>query len=1035
MIEITERFLSDAGGWQALKQARTLHAMGRVAAVTYEPPLLQGRVKEGETEYRAGLKIFSKSNVENLCSCRASRQHGMICAHSLAVGIAFLQPAPAPDPPAAPATSSAPPQPHPQTGAHTIPAQRFSPDANGPEIALSIIVAPNFATSWEKNAVTVGAEVLLSGRRMLLSAIADSGAYRCEARDAQIIEKLRALNGGALPGMAILSRDAMSELFALLIGHPRVTVGREKRLQVEPLAAPPPELLVQQDATSHQLTLHLVAPKHGAILTATNAVWLSRDLIMQPLVIGLPAAYTELFRHDITIASEQASSFIVRELPLVRKFFSVNSGALPAAALASASAGGAGTANVPSRFSVQFEGSLTFLTARLEAVQGNKRTWLRSRQHSILGNAETAAVERLRAAGFTEGRDDLFELRGERAIVRFFARDLPKLEREWDVSVGARFEHVTRDLTRIEPRLDVRPSGESWFDLSIELTSQSGERFSAQELQRLIRSGQNSVRLRSGKTAVFDGSMLDELQEVLADCAPEQRQPGKYRISQRYAPYLRAVASSQGLALQGVDGGPSLLQLERLAPVSLGSLESILRPYQKLGVAWFNFLASNSLGGILADEMGLGKTVQTLAFLRHVPGRSLVICPSALIVNWQREAVRFTPERKCLLIHGPARAELFKELPDADLVVTSYALLRRDAPLYAETEFAAVVLDEAQHIKNPESQNAQAASALRARHRFVLTGTPIENSLRDIWSIMQFVLPGYLGTRADFKERYEEPIRTDHNGPQHRRLIQRLSPFVLRRLKESVAPELPKKIEQVAYCELTTQQRAVYEGLLAAARNELADAASQKRAAQSRMLVLTALLRLRQAVCDLRLLDPDGQKGIADANATSGKVELLRELLSEAIDGGHRVIVFSQFVSMLKILEGELRQNSIDYAYLDGQTANRQEVVDQFQSGTAPVFLMSLKAGGVGLNVTAADTVIHFDPWWNPAVEAQATDRAHRIGQNKVVTAYKLIARETVEEKILSLQEKKRSLVDATMSSEEPLMEGLTMDEIRSLFD
>jgi SNF2 family DNA or RNA helicase len=266
-------------------------------------------------------------------------------------------------------------------------------------------------------------------------------------------------------------------------------------------------------------------------------------------------------------------------------------------------------------------------------------------------------------------------------------------------------------------------------------------------------------------------------------------------------------------------------------------------------------------------------------------------------------------------------------------------------------------------------------------------------------------------------------------------LIQRLSPFVLRRRKETVAPELPKKIEQVAYCELTTQQRLVYAALLTAAREQVAEVAPQKRPAQSRMLILTALLRLRQAACDLRLLDPE--RGIATQNAaeTSGKVDLLRELLAEAIDGGHRVIVFSQFVSMLKLIEAELAQSEIEYAYLDGQTVDRQNVVDRFQAGNAPVFLMSLKAGGVGLNVTAADTVIHFDPWWNPAVEAQATDRAHRIGQTKVVTSYKLIARETVEEKILALQERKRSLVEATMSSEEPLMEGLTMDEIRSLFD
>jgi superfamily II DNA or RNA helicase len=965
----------------------------------------------------------------------------MICAHSLAVGIALLQPAPPPPKPAA-----AEPDRTSQTAVafRANAAKQFSPDANGPEIALSIILAPNFAAAWEKNAITVGAEVSLSGRRMLLSAIADSGAYRCDPRDAQIIEKLCAVNGGALPGMMSVPRDSMIELLTVLTGHPRVTFGRTPAVQIEAAAGTPPKLQIRQneEAVTGELVLHVERPHTGTILAAKGGVWILRDTVLQPVVVGLPSAYAELFQKEITIPPAQAASFVTRELPLLRTFFSVDidDNLRVAAQEQEPFAPKLAVAEPPPpRFAVQFEGSLTFLTARLEAVQGTKRTWVRSRDRSSLHRPEQAAIEKLRAAGFTEGRDDLFELRGERAIVRFFARDLPKLEQEWEVSIGARFEHVTRDLTRIEPRLEIRSSGESWFDLSIELASQTGDRFSAQELQRLLRAGQNSVRLRSGKTAVFDGGMLDELQEVLTDCAPEQRQPGKYRINQRYAPYLRAVASSQGVAIQGGAGDDSqLLQLERLEPVSLGSLETVLRPYQKIGVAWFNFLASNHLGGILADEMGLGKTVQTLAFLRQLPGSSLVVCPSSLVVNWQREAARFTPERRCLALTGPERAELFNELSTADLVITSYALLRRDAPLYGGTAFNAVVLDEAQHIKNPESQNAHAASSLRARHRFVLTGTPIENSLRDIWSIMQFVLPGYLGSKTDFKERYEEPIRTDPAGAQHRRLIQRLSPFVLRRKKESVAPELPKKIEQVAYCELTTQQRAVYSGLLSAAHQQLSESASPKRPAQARMLILTALLRLRQAVCDLRLLEVAEEQNRAQtaaAGAVSAKVELLRELLSEAIDGGHRVIVFSQFVKMLKILEADLQQNEIDYAYLDGQTPNRQEVVDRFQNGTAPVFLMSLKAGGVGLNVTAADTVIHFDPWWNPAVEAQATDRAHRIGQTKVVTSYKLIARDTVEEKILTLQERKRSLVDATMASEEPMMEGLSMDEIRSLFD
>jgi superfamily II DNA or RNA helicase len=1027
MVALTERFLSDAGGWQAMKEARSLHAMGRVLTATYEPPMLEGRVREGQTEYRAGLKILSKSNVENICSCRASRQRGMICAHSLAVGVAVLQP----KPPAASeiARTNTATADHAATFTTQTRHHSFSPHANGPSIELSIILPPNFAAAWDKDSLTVGAEVLFDGRRVLLGTLASSGAYRCDPADAAVIEKLCALNDGEPPGVATVNRDTMADLLAVLMGHPRVTFGREKPARIK-AAEKPLELMLRRDASTGALNLHVAIPPDARTLAATRSVWALRDdeKTIELLVSEFPASYSDIFKKEVTVPAEQVSRFVAQELPLLTKFFEVTGDPLPEPEPEPAP-----------RFAAYFEGSLNFLTARLEAIRGERRLPITSRNSGNRSGAEADAIQRLRSAGFIDGRDDLFELRGERAIVRFFATDFPRLQRDWEVSVGARFAHVTRDFTRIEPRLDIQPSGESWFDLSVELaTGSGGERFSATELQRLIQSGQNSVKLRNGKTAVFDGSMLDELQEVIADCAPQQPQPGRYRISKRYASYLEGVASYHGLAVRGLDRASSgaLLRMEKLAPIALGSLETLLRPYQKVGVSWFSFLASNDLGGILADEMGLGKTVQTLAFLRQLPGTSLVVCPSALLVNWQREVMRFTPERKCLVIEGSGRAELFKEIKNVDLVITSYALLRRDVAVYAGFKFAAVVLDEAQHIKNPESQNAQSALSLRAEHRFVLTGTPIENSLRDIWSIMQFVMPGYLGTRVDFKERYEDPIRNDPSGPQHRRLIQRLSPFVLRRLKKTVAPELPKKIEQVAYCELTTTQRALYNGLLAAARDKLTDVASSKRPQQARMLILTALLRLRQAVCDIRLLDQDAATGRPISREPSAKVELLRELLAEAIDGGHRVIVFSQFVSMLAILREELDAMTVQYAYLDGSTRDRQAVVDQFQAGSAPVFLMSLKAGGVGLNVTAADTVIHFDPWWNPAVEAQATDRAHRIGQTKVVTAYKLIARDTVEEKILSLQERKRSLVDATMSSEEePLMEGLSMAEITSLFE
>ncbi|MFL6543240.1 MAG: DEAD/DEAH box helicase, partial [Chthoniobacterales bacterium] len=402
---------------------------------------------------------------------------------------------------------------------------------------------------------------------------------------------------------------------------------------------------------------------------------------------------------------------------------------------------------------------------------------------------------------------------------------------------------------------------------------------------------------------------------------------------------------------------------------------------------------------------------------------------TSLVANWQSEAQKFTPELKTLVLEGPNRAALFSSIETFDIVITSYALLRRDIEELKQFQFSTAVLDEAQHIKNPETQNAQSAFALRATHRFVLTGTPMENSVRDLWSIMNFAIPGYLGPHKDFRERYELPLARGAAPEVQRRLSRRLQPFLLRRRKRDVAKDLPEKIEQVVPCDLTSAQRSAYDALLREIQSGLGSSTKGEKAnaGAQRMKMLTGLLRLRQVCCDLRLVGLEKED-------PSAKLELLDELLGEAIDGEHRVLLFSQFVSMLHLVRDRLEEKKLTYCYLDGSTKQRQGEVNRFQSDPdIPVFLISLKAGGVGLNLSAADTVIHFDPWWNPAVEAQATDRAHRIGQTRVVTAYKLITRDTVEEKILKLQEKKRAAIDAAIDSEEPLMNGLTTEELEEL--
>ena len=1020
MVELTEKLLMDAGGWQAMKEARAIYETGRVIEAAYEPPVLAGRVRGADSEYRAGLLVKSRTDIENTCPCPTSRRRGLICAHSLAVGVAVIRGLKK-EPQAKPPQQAAPP---------AVPAMdpNFSTDGGGTPAMLHVILPPNFAAAWEKGSVMAVFEIETDGRRRPLGGLDATARFRVGAEDAALVGKLRSLTGGRLPAMATLKPGEFSGLLAVLAGHPRVTFGKSQPVQIAKEPARPRLRVERRDDGS----LRICTDAPPGLLLANASAWSLESATLRPVAPGLPPAYFVIFRGPLEIPADAAETFAARELPALSAYVEIEGDAASTAA----------TELPEPAFAALIEGSLNFLSARVEAIYGARRVTLDATGAALARfarnrAAENAAIERLRVCGFSgpDGKGDL-TLKGEQRILAFFASVLPRLEREWSVTVGERFAHVTRDVTRIVPRLEIRGSGEQWFELSYELAAADGERFSGAEITRLLEGGRSHVRRANGKVAVFDPVMLDDFTQMLRDCAPRQAQPGVYRMDRAHAGAFDGFAEENGVQIGGDSRwrawAAATRNLERLEAVPLGPLESQLRDYQKYGVYWLHFLAQNGFGGILADEMGLGKTLQALAFLQTLTGTgpSLVVCPSSLIFNWCAEAARWTPGLRLLQLDGARRAESFSRIAQSDIVVTSYPLLRRDADSYRDVSFAAVVLDEAQHIKNPDSQNAQAATSLKARHRFVLTGTPVENSVRDIWSLMNFLMPGYLGRREEFREHYEQAISSGSGTAEQRRLMRRIRPFLLRRTKKGVAKDIPDKIEQVSFCELTGAQKEIYAALATATRRQVAELDGSKNASKARMVMLTALLRLRQAACDARLLNMENPPSDQEA---SGKLELLEELLAEALDGGHRVLVFSQFVTMLGIIRERLDAVSVGYCYLDGQSEDRAAQVAKFQSGGAPVFLISLKAGGTGLNLTAADTVIHFDPWWNPAVEAQATDRAHRIGQKRTVTSYKLITRGTVEEKILALQQRKREVIAATVESEEPVMEALSMEEIRSL--
>lgn len=469
-------------------------------------------------------------------------------------------------------------------------------------------------------------------------------------------------------------------------------------------------------------------------------------------------------------------------------------------------------------------------------------------------------------------------------------------------------------------------------------------------------------------------------------------------------------------------------------PVPPG-LQTNLRDYQHQGLNWLQLLRANQFGGILADDMGLGKTVQTLAHLQYEKeqGRlgkaSLIVAPTSLVWNWYDEAKRFTPDLKVLVFHGSDRHS--DHFDDYDLVISTYGLIQRDKERFLDYSFYYLILDEAQSIKNARTKTTQIVQQLLGKHRLCLTGTPLENHLGELWSLFHFLMPGLLGDAKQFRQFFRAPIEKDADVDKRELLVRRVSPFMLRRTKNQVARELPDKTEMTRMLELTGTQRDLYEGIRMSMEKKVRDAIAKQGFGKSHIVLLDALLRLRQVCCDPRLLSlPEASM----AHGTSVKLNSLMELLDNLMEEGRHVLVFSQFTSMLKLIEAELIARQYRYLKLTGQTQNRQDIVRDFQAGKAPIFLISLKAGGTGLNLTRADTVIHYDPWWNPAVEDQATDRSHRIGQKNPVFVYKLIGAGTVEEAILGMQAKKRQLFEGVLSTQSSKNIALTDADIAQFF-
>lgn len=750
--------------------------------------------------------------------------------------------------------------------------------------------------------------------------------------------------------------------------------------------------------------------------------------------------------------------------------------------------------------------------------------------------AEEDRVARfLTACGLTRARVGLYTSFGEKAF-SFLLQQVPRLiQAGWQIDGLDRLRHfhidfspprLTGHVTALRsdpsalgqtppgaPSTTARPSQSSrpTFQLALNLQLQDTT-IHGPALMRLIQSGERLVALPRGGHAYLSDEVSEKL-SVLRSLTIAQSD-GHLQFDKSAALALASIFAppepSPGTALPPASGEGTALALEgdatwqvtreRLAKLlpqgghsafplrqTPHSFKGLLRPYQQQGLTWLVRLREAGVGGILADDMGLGKTIQVLSLLalerdeasdpsRHLP--TLIITPTSVVDNWASEARRFVPHLRVLVLTGSGRRKLESKIPESDIILSSYSLLRRDLDWLLPYTFFRIVLDEGQYIKNHDSQTARCVKRLHATHRLTLSGTPIENRLEELWSQFAFLMPKLLGSLETFKLRYgtvREPLPPSgapssgassigasssgtNSTPPSRplqsflqpsdlrstELALRVKPFLLRRLKSEVAQELPPRTEILWPCELDPRQRRIYLALLGEWRDEVLKKVDREGITASRFSLLTLLLRLRQVCCDPMLLKAAPElpasvtpllKGWEESGASPAKLDALFERLEEAIEGGHRVLVFSQFVRMLERIRTELEHRNLRFEYLDGHTGDRLQRVERFNQSDTPIFLLSLKAGGTGLNLTGADYVIHFDPWWNPAVEAQATDRTHRIGQLKPVFSYKLIARDTIEDRILDLQSRKKVLAEGILAPRETLLASLTLDDLRYLLE
>ncbi len=1003
----TEASLRSAASWQAFKEGKSLFENGSVASAAAGSSGWQGTVKVGSRLFKVSVIAKSATNIEARCPCSDNQRTGAVCAHAVATGLAAIAPK------AAPKSSQQVPAP--------------APAAPATAAAWQILLPLNWRDALQRGKLAATLALASDGE----ISPADDRLSAWLAREKVAPKSLISINidGPRVPAFL----EAVAD-------HPRLAAGKD-RLHIQIRAG---ERLHLKAADLENDRIRLVPEgSSGPWIEIGGSFWhISEGAINR---IGEGATPGELAKSLNRLAQGETV-----EIPTPLFFNQLNSWQewiifpqgswldslhfVPAAATIELSLEGS-LQHLEAQLLVRY-GSAPPVPLGIGKVDGLPRLAGDRCEVRDLA-AEERAVGKLTRAGFqpedySSGR---WVLKGESSILPFLTQSLPTLRQQWTVSEGERFGHVQKQVTVVSPKIEILGSGTDWLSFDLSFQTSDGIAVSSAEVRRLLRSGKGSGQAAGGKHLIISDEVAGMIDPLFSEL--DLRQENGHFIASALTGELVREIRNKISKDQTVSFEEQLLPFEK--PVAL---QADLRPYQELGSRWMFDRVERFGGALLADDMGLGKTVQTIALMERLfpleiedSGVVMVVATASLLGNWRAEISRFAPGRKVRILHGTNRDAERERVEAGDVVLTSYGTLARDLAWHLKRQYRAVVVDEASLMRNPDTDHAKAISKLKASRRIALTGTPIENGVRDLWAIFRFIQPGWLGSREEFKERYETPLTSaETSGGVLERLRLKTSPFLLRRTKEQVAPELPSKLFIDEFCDLSPEQQGVYKELLIEGRKRVDAIADSGNKGAARMQMLTALLRLRQTCCDLALLGNERFKQLLVAKR-SAKLNRLLELIEEAVNGNHRMLIFSQFQTQLREIEKCIAERGWESFRLDGQTRNRQQLVDRFQKPDGPpVFLISLKAGGYGLNLTAADTVVHFDPWWNPAAEAQATDRAHRIGQTRPVTVYRLLTRGTVEEKVVKLQAKKRELASA-IDDENGVGDavGWTMDDLASV--